>query len=182
MEKAVAAVVEKMGNLDAAYCIRLNRWLDDDRIHRGFSTVSRLGDGVFWYSLMLLFPLLMGAQGFVITALMILMAAWGVYLYKWIKRRSMRLRPFASHACIRKGARTLDDYSFPSGHTMHAVAFTVLLTDCVPLLGWLLVPFALVTGLARVVLGLHYPSDVFMGAVLGLLNGVVMLNLFSELV
>lgn len=180
MEKPVTAVFAKVGSLDIAYCIRLNRMLDDTRIHRFFGAISRLGDGMLWYSLMLIFPLIMGAQGFIITALMILMAAWGVYIYKLIKRRSMRLRPFASHDCIRKGARTLDLYSFPSGHTMHAVAFAVLLIYCLPMLSVFLLPFALLTGLARVVLGLHYPSDVFMGAVLGLVNGVAMLALFGD--
>ncbi|HAG96128.1 MAG: phosphatase PAP2 family protein [Pseudomonadales bacterium] len=179
MEKSVAAVVEKMGHVDALYCIRLNRWIRDSHLHRFFSTISRLGDGIFWYGLMLLFPVFMGAEGFVITALMILMAAWGVYIYRYIKKRSMRPRPFVSHRCIRQGARTLDCYSFPSGHTMHAVAFTILLTYAVPGLGLLLLPFALLTALARVVLGLHYPSDVFMGAVLGMVNGTVMLSLFG---
>jgi len=59
------------------------------------------------------------------------------------------------------------------------VAFTILLTYAVPGLGLLLLPFALLTALARVVLGLHYPSDVFMGAVLGMVNGTVMLSLFG---
>ncbi|AUM13945.1 phosphatase PAP2 family protein [Ketobacter alkanivorans] len=179
MEKSVVAAVAKMGHVDTFYCLRLNRLIRDVHLHRFFSTVSRLGDGVLWYSLMALFPLFMGAQGFVITALMILMAAWGVYLYKQIKKRSMRPRPFVSHSCIRQGARTLDQFSFPSGHTMHAVAFTILLTYAVPVLGIVLLPFAVLTGLARVVLGLHYPSDVFMGAVLGAFNAILLLGLFS---
>ncbi len=166
--------------MDALYCIRLNRWIRDNQVHRFFSGISRLGDGVLWYSLMLLFPLIMGAEGFVITALMILMAAWGVSIYKYIKRRSMRPRPFVSHRCIRQGARTLDSYSFPSGHTMHATAFAILLIYAVPSLAVVLIPFAILTGLARVVLGLHYPSDVFMGAVLGMVNAVVILNLFGS--
>ena len=180
MEKSVAAVVEKMGHVDAFYCIRLNRWIRDANLHRFFSTISRLGDGVFWYSLMFLFPVFMGAEGFVITALMILMAAWGVYVYRLIKKRSMRPRPFVSYRSIRQGARTLDFYSFPSGPTMHAVAFAILLTYAVPSLGVVLLPFAALTALARVVLGLHYPSDVFMGAVLGMVNGIVMLNVFGS--
>lgn len=180
MERSVTAVVAKIGHMDTFYSLRLNRLIRDVHIHRFFSTVSRLGDGVFWYSLMALFPLFMGAHGFVITALMILMAAWGVYIYKLIKRRSMRPRPYVSHPCIRQGARTLDRFSFPSGHTMHAVAFTILLCYAVPMLVVLLVPFALLTGLARVVLGLHYPSDVFMGAVLGAVNAVLILGLFSS--
>ncbi|MAR91400.1 MAG: phosphatase PAP2 family protein [Pseudomonadales bacterium] len=181
MEKPVSGWVNRMGHVDAVYCLRLNRWIRDALVHRFFSAISRLGDGVLWYALMLLFPVFLGARGFVVTALMILMAAWGVYIYRVIKKRSMRPRPFVSYRCIQQGARTLDYYSFPSGHTMHAVGFAILLTYTVPMLGFVLIPFAALTGLARVVLGLHYPSDVFMGATLGAVNGIVMLSLCSGL-
>ena len=111
---------------------------------------------------------------------MILMAAWGVYIYKQIKKRTIRPRPFVRYRSIKQGARTLDQFSFPSGHTMHATAFAILLTQAVPWMGFILFPFAVATGMARVVLGLHYPSDVFMGAVLGVLNALLTLVLFSS--
>jgi undecaprenyl-diphosphatase len=38
-----------------------------------------------------------------------------------------------------------------------------------PMLAWLLVPFTLLVAISRVVLGLHYPSDVLAGAALGAL-------------
>ena len=57
--------------------------------------------------------------------------------------------------------------SFPSGHTLHAVSFTVLATSSFPELAWLLVPFATLVAASRVVLGLHYPTDVAAGAIIG---------------
>lgn len=36
-----------------------------------------------------------------------------------------------------------------------------------PLALWILLPFTLLVAMSRVVLGLHYPSDVLMGALLG---------------
>lgn len=170
----------RAGHMDALYCFRMNRWIRERKLHQFFNVVSRLGDGVFWYALMLLFPVFMGAKGFVITALMIFMAAWGVYIYKQIKKRTIRPRPFVRYRSIKQGARTLDQFSFPSGHTMHATAFAILLTQAVPWMGFILFPFAVATGMARVVLGLHYPSDVFMGAVLGVLNALLTLVLFSS--
>ncbi|HEX4940077.1 MAG TPA: phosphatase PAP2 family protein [Candidatus Kapabacteria bacterium] len=165
---------------DYALCLTLNRWLEQGPLHLFFRIVSRLGDGLLWYGFMLFLPVFLGGHGFLISLLMLAMASLGLYEYRIIKKRSMRPRPFVTHRKIRQGARTLDEFSFPSGHTMHAVAFAALLTQAFPWLGFLLIPFALVTGLSRVVLGLHYPSDVFMGAVLGLFNATLFLALFGS--
>jgi undecaprenyl-diphosphatase len=61
----------------------------------------------------------------------------------------------------------LDHYSFPSGHTLHAVSFTVILTTYLPGLAGALVALASLIALSRVILGLHYPTDVAAGAALG---------------
>ena len=61
----------------------------------------------------------------------------------------------------------LDRYSFPSGHTLHAVCFTSIACAYLPVLAWVLVPFALLVALSRMVLGLHYPTDVLAGALIG---------------
>ena len=68
---------------------------------------------------------------------------------------------------MRAGADPLDPFSFPSGHTLHAVAFSIVAIAFYPVLAWLLVPFTLLVAASRVVLGLHYPSDVAAGAALG---------------
>jgi undecaprenyl-diphosphatase len=63
--------------------------------------------------------------------------------------------------------KALDRFSFPSGHTLHAVSFTLIICTALPVLALILVPLALLIALSRVVLGLHYPSDVLAGGVLG---------------
>jgi len=79
----------------------------------------------------------------------------------------VRERPYISLAGIVPGTKALDRYSFPSGHTLHAVSFTTLIVDSFPELSWLCVPFAILVAMSRVVLGLHYPSDVVAGALIG---------------
>ena len=87
--------------------------------------------------------------------------------YKLLKRGTVRPRPFQSLRRVAAGAAPLDAYSFPSGHTLHAVAFSLVALAYWPWLAPALVPFTLLTAASRVALGLHYPSDVLAGAALG---------------
>jgi undecaprenyl-diphosphatase len=87
--------------------------------------------------------------------------------YKMVKRSTARARPYEANLPVLAGAGVLDRFSFPSGHTLHAVAFSLVACAHYPALGMLLWPFTLLTALSRVALGLHYPSDVIAGGALG---------------
>lgn len=156
-----------MAERELALCAAVNRLCALTPVTRLFALVSWLGNGKAWYALMLALPLAYGPAGWEAALLMAAAGALGLVAYRLIKRRTQRLRPYACSDEIRLGARPLDAYSFPSGHTLHAVAFTLIATERFPELAPLLVPFAVLVAASRVVLGLHYPSDVAMGAVLG---------------
>jgi undecaprenyl-diphosphatase len=132
-----------------------------------FRTVSRLGDGVFWYAVIAAMPLFLGVAGFVVAAQMLATSAVGLVTYKFLKGRLVRERPYIGLVGIDCAMAPLDRYSFPSGHTLHATAFTGMALHHVPELAPLLVPFALAVAASRVVLGLHYPTDVAVGALIG---------------
>jgi undecaprenyl-diphosphatase len=150
-----------------AWCLRLNRGCNVRLVRGLFSTVSRLGDGIFWYTLILLLPVVFGEAGLMPALRMAIVGGSGLALYKYLKSRLVRERPYISLAGIVAGTKALDRYSFPSGHTLHAVSFTVLATASFPELALLLIPFAILVAMSRVVLGLHYPSDVLAGAAIG---------------
>jgi membrane-associated phospholipid phosphatase len=78
-----------------------------------------------------------------------------------------RGRPYITHSAIECASEPLDRYSFPSGHTLHAVCFTLLAVAHFPVLAGPLVVLTVLIALSRVILGLHYPTDVAAGAVLG---------------
>jgi len=153
-------------------CVAANRWGHRSAVRNYFAAVSRLGDGVFWYSLMGLIVLVRGAQGHWLDGLSASahMAATGVVAllaYRWLKRYTHRRRPYADDARIAPLVPVLDEFSFPSGHTLHAVAFTLVALGHYPKLAWLLIPFSASVGASRVVLGVHYPSDVLAATAIG---------------
>jgi undecaprenyl-diphosphatase len=176
-----ARVRRRFARFDAAeyrLCLRLNRGSDFTAVRGVFAVASRLGDGPFWYALVLVLPLLYGRAGHGPALQLALTALVGVGVYKALKHRLVRERPYISHAAIRAAVPPLDRYSFPSGHTLHAVCLTIVATHHFPELGWVLWPFAALVAASRPVLGLHYPTDVAAGAALGALLAGVSLSLY----
>jgi undecaprenyl-diphosphatase len=165
-----------LSRFDAAeyrLCRRLNRGVGHTGIRVFFMTASRLGDGVIWYALMLALPFIYGTQGLKVSLIMLATSAVGLAVYKFLKRTFVRERPFIRHAGISLAGAPLDRYSFPSGHTLHAVAFTWVACAAFPGLAFVLIPLALAIAASRVVLGLHYPTDVLVGALLGVASGAI---------
>lgn len=156
---------------EAALCLRANSWCGRSRWRHGFALVSRLGDGPFWYALMTLLVLGDGLEGLAVSLRLAATGVVALAVYRAMKRWTRRPRPFASDARIQAWVAPLDEFSFPSGHTLHAVAFTVVTLAYYPLLAWVLVPFTVAVAISRVVLGLHYPSDVLVALALGLMLG-----------
>lgn len=60
-----------------------------------------------------------------------------------------------------------DQFSFPSGHTSAAFLMAGVLSYAFPWLAFILYPWACCVGIARVMLGVHFPTDILAGAVLG---------------
>lgn len=163
---------------EARWCRRANQYGRRRGIRIVFSVLSRLGDGVFWYMLMGALVLADGLDGLQASVHMAATGVVALTLYKALKRWTRRPRPFAADVHIRAWVAPLDEYSFPSGHTLHAVSFTVVALAYYPWLAPLLVPFTAGVALSRVVLGLHYPSDVLAATGIGLLLGTLSLQLW----
>lgn len=160
--------LRRLNDLEAPLCRRawtrtMQRWW----VHRPFVLVSRLGNGVFWYSLVAILPLVDGRDGIIAGVHMLATSFVALVLYKYLKQVTRRERP-CHFTDIDPGAPPLDRYSFPSGHTLQAVVFTTVGVYYYPSLAVILVPFTLLVASSRVVLGLHYPSDVLVATAIGL--------------
>ncbi len=162
---------------ESGWCLRANRLGERSRSRAYFAAVSRLGDGAFWYALMALLVVFDGQAGLAASAHLAGTGVVALTLYKALKRWTRRPRPFASDARIHAWVAPLDEFSFPSGHTLHAVAFSLVALAHYPALAWLLIPFTASVAVSRVVLGLHYPSDVL--AATGIGSALATLSLWA---
>jgi undecaprenyl-diphosphatase len=159
--------VRWMIDREMAVCGVFNRVARPRGVKLFFVLISKLGDGGAWYAVIFTLPFVYGQTGAATSWDMIRVGVVNLLLYKAIKHVTGRARPCALDRDIIAGTAPLDQYSFPSGHTMHAVAFSMIVTAHHVELIWMVVPLSSLIALSRLVLGLHYPTDVIAGAVIG---------------
>ena len=132
-----------------------------------FLAASRLGDGPLW-----------GVSGIVLLVSGPARNRWAVLgaalamalsaaLFMAVKNLIGRPRPYEAWRDLPCLLAPPDKFSFPSGHTMTAVAACVSYAELLPGSEIFFLPAAVLIGLSRVFLGCHYPTDVLAGALLG---------------
>jgi undecaprenyl-diphosphatase len=89
------------------------------------------------------------------------------------KKKYPRLRPYLVLPQTRTCKNPLADHSFPSGHTTAIFASVVPFAMHAPFLALALLPVAFTVAYSRVYLGLHYPSDCAVGAMLGTSSAIL---------
>jgi undecaprenyl-diphosphatase len=160
---------------------RLNRWRAPRWIRYWMLTATRLGDGWIWYSTAILLLLFGGPQRFAAVSSAALAAIVGVIVFKALKRLSQRPRPCQIEPHCWSKVLPPDKFSFPSGHTMTASSVALVLTYFYPSLEIALIFLALSIALSRIVLGMHFLSDVLAGIVLGAALGCCALTTYASL-
>ena len=167
---------ERLTASESDWCLRANGLCARHRLRSLLATISWLGNGAFWYVAMAAMAIFGGRTGMFASLHLAATGVLALALYRRLKRWTRRPRPFAMDARIRAWTAPLDEFSFPSGHTMHAVAFTVITLAYYPYLAWLFIPFTACVAASRVLLGLHYPSDVLAAIAIG--TGLASLSLW----
>lgn len=167
--------------IDRRLCVAANHWGARRAVGVFFGVISRLGDGMFWYALMAALALLDGRRGLLASAQMAATGLTALLLYRLLKRWTRRPRPFRTCPGVIAHVPPLDEFSFPSGHTLQAVSFTVVALAWYPILSPLLLSFTALIAASRVILGLHYPSDVLAAIMIGSGLGALSLWVSSAL-
>ena len=156
---------------------RLNGWKPPRWIRIWMVLASRVGDGWLWYALGIMLMIFGGPNRFVAVGAATLSAAISVGLFLRLKRIIGRKRPVAPHCWA-----TLlppDQFSFPSGHSMTAFSIAVPLGLFYPPLQLGLLFCALSIASSRILLGLHFLSDVMVGSAFGAILGYTVYSLFQ---
>jgi len=158
---------------DHRVMVRLNHWRPPKWLRMWMLAATRGGDGGLWYALGLAIALYGGPQRFRALLAATLAVAAGVALFLELKRLFRRKRPCALEPHCWAELLPPDQFSFPSGHTITAFAVTAALAGFYPEMLPGLIFCAISIAASRVVLGMHFLSDVLAGAALGVTLGAL---------
>ena len=146
-------------------------WLINTRMHSTLTKVSRYlsktGDGQLY---LLVIGTLYWHEGIESVCLQAVLLAFLIErtVYFVLKNSLKRNRPEAALKNFRSIITPSDQFSFPSGHTSAAFMMATLLGYHFPPLIIPLYCWATLVGCSRVVLGVHFPTDILVGAALGI--------------
>lgn len=160
---------------------RLNRWRAPRWVRISMIVATRLGDGWLWYALGLALLLDGGAQRFAAIGAAGSAALLGILVFKLLKRLSQRPRPCQLEPHCWSKVLPPDRFSFPSGHTMTAFSIALVVSYFYPSLEAPLFFVAASIALSRIVLGMHFLSDVLAGMIFGLALGCASITVFASL-
>jgi len=169
------SVLAYLADSDVRVSFRLRGWRPPRWFRIWMLSATRLGDGWLWLATGLVL-LALGAPGLRVFAASAAAAGVANIALVLLKRRFRRVRPCAHgenpvFAVAPLGLFADDRFSFPSGHTLNAFAIGTPIALHFPAAAPALFLVAASVGASRVVLGLHFVTDVLAGAILGLLIG-----------
>jgi undecaprenyl-diphosphatase len=160
-------VLEFITTRDYNLMRRVQNWPAPRWIRLWMMWSTRAGDGWLWCALGLLVLLFGGPSRFAAVAAGGLAAGVGIGLFLFLKERTGRTRPCEIEPHCWAKLLPPDQFSFPSGHTITAFAICLSVSAYYPGLLPILLFCALSVAMSRVVLGMHFLSDVVAGALIG---------------
>ena len=148
-----------------------NNWVAPKWVRAYVISSTRGGDGWLWYAMGLAILLFGGEHRLAALGAAGISAALSVLLFLNVKRLAGRPRPCHIQPHCWATLLPPDQFSFPSGHTMTAFAVAIPLALYYPDLTAGLLFCALSVAVSRILLGMHFLSDVIAGAFIGCLVG-----------
>lgn len=157
---------------------RVNRWSAPRWVRLWMICATRGGDGWLWYALLGALLLFGDHQSQRAVAASVCAAALSIVNYVWLKRVTRRKRPCQIEQHCWARLLPPDQFSFPSGHSMTAFAVATVLGLFYPALMPGVLFCALSIAASRILLGMHFLSDVVAGSLFGASIGYWAYHLF----
>ncbi|NOS88387.1 MAG: phosphatase PAP2 family protein [Methylococcaceae bacterium] len=153
------------------YDVFMFSWLLNIRMYHALTTLSRYlsktGNGGLY---VLIAAILFWQHGLESKCLQAMLLAFAIErpIYFVLKNSLKRNRPAAALENFHSIITPSDQFSFPSGHTSAAFMVATLLAYYFPSLAVALYIWATLVACSRVLLGVHFPTDTLVGALLGI--------------
>lgn len=176
---AVARVWGYIKTNDHRVMRRMNRWRGPRWFRVWMILATRLGDGWVWYALGVLILLFGGRSRYVVLGSAGLAVTTGILLFRILKKVSRRKRPCELEPHCWAMILPPDQFSFPSGHSITAFSIAVCVGHFYPAVEMPLLFLAASIAVSRIVLGMHFLSDVLVGSLLGAALGYTAFRVFG---
>ncbi len=172
------AVLSYISSRDHRLMRRLHRWRAPHWVQIWMLAAARGGDGWLWVMVGLGILQFGGEDRYAALSAAGMAAVLGMALYLTLKPALRRERPCAIEPHIWATLLPPDRFSFPSGHAMTAFAVAYPLALFYPPMTPALVFAALSIAVSRLILGMHFLSDVIVGSAMGSVIGWAVCRLF----
>lgn len=174
----IQAFVHNLNQWDTIVCLHIFGWNGKKAVDRVMKSASKAGDGYFYPVIGLLVFLLDRTVAMQLLPAAVMAFALELVLQKILKHSIRRMRPCNLLPEINNLISLPDEFSFPSGHTAASFLMATILSAFYPLVAIPAFLVALLIGISRVYNGVHYPGDVIVGSVLGLMTAKIGLAIF----
>lgn len=174
-------MAELLKQLDLSVFYFFNHTLSTGVLDLFFSFITNVRNWFPVYIVALLYLTIKGGRkGRIASVLVLLLVTTTDQLGVVIKEIFLRLRPCNALPDVFTPLGCTGTFSFPSNHALNNFAVAIFFSMLYPKAKWYLLAAASIIAISRVYLGLHYPSDILGGAVLGIGFGYLFSMLYSQ--
>lgn len=169
-------------NFITHYDTILFRWLFNKMTEHSciwVKLVSKTGDGHLYLILGMILWVFEPDNGALFLYTGLAAYALELPLFVMLKKAFKRQRPCDLISNLKSHVTPSDKFSLPSGHTTAAFLMASLLAHFYPPVASFVYIWASIVGLSRILLGVHYPSDILAGALLGLIIAFLTINILA---
>jgi undecaprenyl-diphosphatase len=164
-------VLSSLSAADHALMRRVNHWRPPRWIRWWMMASTKGGDGWLWALCGLAVLASHGPDKSAAFLAATIAVTSGILLFTVLKKAVGRPRPCALEPHCWATLLPPDQFSFPSGHSITAFAVAIPLSYYFPSAAPVLLAFATSIALSRIILGMHFLTDVIAGSILGSLLG-----------